>query len=655
MRIWSFKSMIRSYFVAIIAMMATLFVPFDLCISKATVPDQGVTWSFDNGTLTISGTGAMEDYLYKTAPWFSSDVFNESDIKSIVIEDGINYIGKCSFMNLTEVGNIELPDSLCEIGVNSFAGCSALSNLQLPSGLSKISSGAFSDCTSLTEVKLPDSVTTIEMACFQNCTALTKCVLSSGITRIPSYAFDSCKALTGITIPDGVVEIEPSAFSFCESLKSITLPSKLSILGSKKTSNSYAGAFHGCKMLETVNLPDSLKLIGLSSFQGTSLKGKLLVPADVECICGSAFATLDPMEGIVLPESLTDIEDYFINSKTVVYCSNDPQVEYCKKMYYSYVDTRIPPTEENTGSDDPTKEDGSTEGNSTHEALAGETVSDKEKDQQEDSITDTDGKGQIEDNATETPEASDVANNTSVEQNVTDNDMLPENKASENASNGSRSESETKTSADPATIPQTTDVPTNAKKKLEKITGFSCLLNEDLTVDLKWKRSKTAGGYELMRSTKKNSGYKRLTVLKNPKSTSFTDRKAKSGKTYYYRIRAVDGDRTGAFSSIRSVKLPWLITPTFTLNKGRTATGGKCVELKLEKYQGTGLEVYVSLNGGSFRKLRLEDNRISKLGDRIKLSYSKKAQLYSFKLRTFKKVGKATKKSNYSRMIKIRT
>ncbi|MBR6223544.1 MAG: leucine-rich repeat protein [Lachnospiraceae bacterium] len=647
--------MIRSYFVAIIAMMATLFVSFDLCISKATVPDQGVTWSFDNGTLTISGTGAMEDYYLKTAPWFSSESFAEGDIKSVVINDGITYIGRCAFMQLTGVESIKLPTSLQVIGENAFANCSSLKTVDFPSELTKISSGAFSDCTSLTELKLPDNIEIIEMCCFQGCTSLIQCEISKGISKIPSYAFETCKALTDITIPEGVTEIEPAAFAFCESLKRVTLPSTLETLGSRKSSYAYAGAFHGCKNLEAVNLPDRLKLIGESAFMGTNLKGKLSIPEGVETICYGAFTTLDPMEGIVLPESLTDIEDYFINSKTVVYCSNDPQVEYCKKMYYSYVDTRIPPTEENTGSDDPTKEDGSTEGNSTHEALAGETVSDKEKDQQEDSITDTDGKGQIEDNATETPEASDVANNTSVEQNVTDNDMLPENKASENASNGSSSESETKTSADPATIPQTTDVPTNAKKKLEKITGFSCLLNEDLTVDLKWKRSKTAGGYELMRSTKKNSGYKRLTVLKNPKSTSFTDRKAKSGKTYYYRIRAVDGDRTGAFSSIRSVKLPWLITPTFTLNKGRTATGGKCVELKLEKYQGTGLEVYVSLNGGSFRKLRLEDNRISKLGDRIKLSYSKKAQLYSFKLRTFKKVGKTTKKSNYSRMIKIRT
>ena len=61
------------------------------------------TWTLDDdGTLTISGNGAMGDYSYKsvsgnyktTAPW-------GYNITSVVIEDGVMNIGKYAFSNAT--------------------------------------------------------------------------------------------------------------------------------------------------------------------------------------------------------------------------------------------------------------------------------------------------------------------------------------------------------------------------------------------------------------------------------------------------------------------------------------------------------------------------------------------------------------------------
>ena len=55
-------------------------------------PPSNVTWSFDEatGTLTVSGTGDMEDYKE-----FSSPFYNNSDIVSIIIEDGVTSISCC--------------------------------------------------------------------------------------------------------------------------------------------------------------------------------------------------------------------------------------------------------------------------------------------------------------------------------------------------------------------------------------------------------------------------------------------------------------------------------------------------------------------------------------------------------------------------------
>ena len=58
-----------------------------------------------------------------------------------------------------------------------------------------------------------------------------------------------------------------------------------------------------------------------------------------------------------------------------------------------------------------------------------------------------------------------------------------------------------------------------------------------------WKKVSGATGYQIYRSTQKNSGYRRIKNLSS-KSSSYTNSKLKNGKRYYYKIRAyksIDG------------------------------------------------------------------------------------------------------------------
>lgn len=87
------------------------------------------TWSFDEatGTLTISGTGDMYDYFdnihfstdERSSPWLQT-VKNISDIKSIVIEEGITSIGAKAFYDLAYVSSVSLPSTLTKIGAEAF-------------------------------------------------------------------------------------------------------------------------------------------------------------------------------------------------------------------------------------------------------------------------------------------------------------------------------------------------------------------------------------------------------------------------------------------------------------------------------------------------------------------------------------------------------
>ena len=66
------------------------------------------------GTLTISGTGAMQNYSYSnssSAPWDSY----KSDIKKLVLNEGVTSIGESAFSYCSGLTSIEISNSVTSI------------------------------------------------------------------------------------------------------------------------------------------------------------------------------------------------------------------------------------------------------------------------------------------------------------------------------------------------------------------------------------------------------------------------------------------------------------------------------------------------------------------------------------------------------------
>lgn len=91
----------------------------------------------------------------------------------------------------------------------------------------------------------------------------------------------------------------------------------------------------------------------------------------------------------------------------------------------------------------------------------------------------------------------------------------------------------------------------------KKVAGLSVRAKAK-AASLSWKKDSYVSGYELYRSRKKASGYKRVGTLSKNSYTACTNTKLSSG-TYYYKVRSyilVDGKKYyGAFSSVKSVKI----------------------------------------------------------------------------------------------------
>ena len=251
---------------------------------------KNVNWTLTgDGTLTISGTGAMADYGYSDnrAPWYGA----RSQVKTVIIKNGVTSIGNDAFYDCKALTSATIPNSVTSIGDDAFSICTALTNVTIPNSVTSIGDDAFSICTALTNVTIPESVTQIGFGAFsgsnaaitvasgnskycsaagalynkQKTTLFYPGMIKDGSFRIPNsvttiadYAFSNCLSLTSVTIPNSVTSIGGAAFGNCLSLTSVTILNSVSSIGEF--------AFKDCTSLTSVTIPNSVTSIGYWTF-----------------------------------------------------------------------------------------------------------------------------------------------------------------------------------------------------------------------------------------------------------------------------------------------------------------------------------------------------------------------------------------------------
>lgn len=261
-----------------------------LCIGASAAGTSGkcgpsAYWSFDSstGTLTISGSGAMNDYEYGDYPWMDY----RNSIQTIVIGDQITQIGWNAFP-WTACSTIKFGKNVRSIGERAFNGCRNLNgDLTLPDSVQTIGAGAFQGCEKLSgDLTIPDSVQTIGDSAFEFCTGLNGTLtLGKNLRTIGKKAFSGCAFTGSLTIPEGITEIAIGTFS--------------SLYQS-------SGMFTG-----KLTLPSTLKTIGASAFSYTDFSGELLIPDGVTSIGANAFKECDGFGGLLsLPDRVKTVGEW---------------------------------------------------------------------------------------------------------------------------------------------------------------------------------------------------------------------------------------------------------------------------------------------------------------------------------------------------------
>ena len=354
---------IYTFLIAVISV-TTLFAQ----ITSGTCGDN-LTWKFqsEERKLVIEGEGSMYDYQYGFYGYWGNEDKGEvpwshlsSDIKTILLPDGLTSIGEGAFCGLQALQTISIPNSVETIGYAAFAACNSLTSVNFGTNIARIGSVAFAFCSAITIINIPNSVTEIGYEAFYKCTALKSVTIPNGVTRIDYYVFDGCTSLEYLSIPNSVEYTYRGDYGElryndgyrsimnCPNLKTLIvpadffgvdeefdgdyqhvksdyfpyLPEKLeSLTINDGTIHRLAWDFisRNYKTLKTIDLATTTDIaIAEEAFKNCYKLENLALPSQLEYIPYMAIAECVKLQSITIPATVTEIEDRaFENCRSV--------------------------------------------------------------------------------------------------------------------------------------------------------------------------------------------------------------------------------------------------------------------------------------------------------------------------------------------------
>ncbi|MBQ3477151.1 MAG: leucine-rich repeat protein [Clostridia bacterium] len=244
-----------------------------------------IRWSFENGTLTITGRGRMEDYAYSedggahwtfvSPPWWfwndgDSVESNRRQIKRVIVEGDVTHIGGGAFRDLDGLEKVTIGDKVTSIGAFAFNNDTAITAFSIPAGVANIDDRAFYDCPRLVNINVNGGNSAYKSV---------KGVLYTSDGR-ELLCYGAGRTAEEYRVPYGVTIVRPSAFSYNTALKRVYLPETLTEIG------DWAFGHTG---LKSVELPEGVKTIRHDAFGGCQRLASASVGVGLSKVEAGAF------------------------------------------------------------------------------------------------------------------------------------------------------------------------------------------------------------------------------------------------------------------------------------------------------------------------------------------------------------------------------
>ena len=338
----------------------------EIRISQMTVPalpenqcGENLYWAYNNGTLTISGSGAMYDshelLSYRQQSWFPDAV------TAVSLPRGLTHIGATAFADCSNLTSITIPSTVTSIGAEAFAW-SGLERITLPESVQDIAEMAFVKCGKMTKFiwrGTPSTLGNVYNHMFLGCNQLDTVIaparmwectsanadihtyygfpshiryvevtsgeLSSNAisyiatnyeslttldisavsnASLPTQAFASWTALETLHLPVNLTVIPYQMVYGCTNLSTISIPNYVQEFGNE--------AFRECTKLHSIDFADGQNLlsIGQYAFYNCSTLVSVTVPEGVQTLGAYAFYNNSSLVKIKLPSTLNVIGNY---------------------------------------------------------------------------------------------------------------------------------------------------------------------------------------------------------------------------------------------------------------------------------------------------------------------------------------------------------
>lgn len=280
-----------------------------------------VKWELDSeGVLTVSGTGAMEDYDEgELTPWIG---YNDK-IKKIIIKSGVTSVGEYAFCGCKSLTDLVVEEGVKELDSYSFKNCPKLKNVTLPSSVRALGYDTFRDCPNITNCYLTDFEGWMEKDGLLNNSSGS---LPLGNRNIDNNQFGNIyvngNLVTTITIPEGTVEYGSpywngnSYYLYGAAFDKLIVPvslEKIELIGCYFDKVMIRDLSAWCRVRRNCDYyVHYVNNLYLNDKKVTSLT----IPEDVTAIAQGAFYGFGGIEKVNIPETVTYIgENAFGNMK----------------------------------------------------------------------------------------------------------------------------------------------------------------------------------------------------------------------------------------------------------------------------------------------------------------------------------------------------
>lgn len=260
-----------------------------------------------------------------------------ASLTEIVIPDSVTVVEKEAFASCGSAKTLSVGKGVTEIGDQAFSRCTSLESATIHEGLTVIGKQAFNECTSLQRITvaeenpnyssddrgvlfdknketliqapgaisgaytMPDTVTAIGEYAFSSCNQLTRVVFADGVKSLGAFGFIYCENLEYVDYGESLESVGSFSFGYCNKLTEVNLPASLKTIGPLM--------YRGCQGLVDIVIPDTVETIGAEAFANCSQLKSVKLGAGVKVIQKSAFEFVEHMTDITVFEDLEAVQD----------------------------------------------------------------------------------------------------------------------------------------------------------------------------------------------------------------------------------------------------------------------------------------------------------------------------------------------------------